>query len=117
MGEKNAQVADAAAKALADKNAAQEAEKQKKEAAERLQALIATPITPEDAKKQIADIEVNRAQLRIIRQKWQAQASQLQLQIMDINARIEAVDERLLALDMEGAVIFRRTLNEAKKED
>lgn len=87
------------------------AREQQEKAQAELERIINTPITQDEAKKQIADFEVNRAQLRIIRQKWATQATQLRLQLAELESRMSAVDERLLSIDMECSVVFRRTLN------
>lgn len=81
-----------------DVNAAQEA------ADAKFDALINSPLSKEDAEKELADNDINRMQLMTVRQKWQTQITQLQLQISNL-------DEQLHALEMERAVIFRRTLN------
>ena len=70
----------------------------------KLEELLATPLSEDEARKLFADQDVRRAQLGIIRQKWTAQITQLQLQVT-------ALDEELLALDLDRAVAFRRTLN------
>lgn len=69
----------------------------------KLEELLKTPLSREEAEKTFSDIEVRRAQLAIIRQKWSAQLTQMQLQIADL-------DQELLALDLDRAVAFRRTL-------
>ena len=84
------------------------AEEQKKdptpeEAEAEFQRTLQTPISREDAGKAFADIDVNRMRLLVVRQKWQAQMSQMTL-------RLQALDEQLTALDLERAVVFRRTL-------
>lgn len=68
-----------------------------------LQKALQTPISREDAEKAFADIDVKRMQLMVVRQKWQARLSQMTLQI-------QALDEQLTALDLDRAVVFRRTL-------
>lgn len=70
---------------------------------EKLQQLLKTPITKEEAEEAYADIEVRRCQLTVIRQKWMAQLQQLQL-------RLNGIDSALVALDLERAVVFRRSL-------
>lgn len=79
------------------------------EAEAEFQKTLQTPISREDAEKAFADIDVQRMRLLVIRQKWQARASQLALQIQDL-------DERLTALDLERAVVFRRTLIETEEK-
>ena len=71
---------------------------------EEFKKLIETPLTQADAEKELANNDINRMQLMTIRQKWQTQIMQLQLQTSNL-------DEQLRALEMERAVIFRRTLN------
>ena len=73
------------------------------------QKLIETPLSKEDAEKELSDNDINRMQLMTVRQKWQTQITQLQLQI-------SSLDEQLHALEMERAVIFRRTLNKAGEQ-
>lgn len=76
----------------------------REEADAKFQELINSPLSKEDAEKELADNDINRMQLMTVRQKWQTQITQLQLQISNL-------DEQLHALEMERAVIFRRTLN------
>lgn len=75
-----------------------------KDQQKKLEELLATPLSEEEARKLFADQDVRRAQLGIVRQKWTAQITQLQLQIT-------ALDEELLAIELDRAVAFRRTLN------
>lgn len=79
-------------------------QKSLEEADAKFQELINSPLSKEDAEKELANNDINRMQLMTIRQKWQTQITQLQLQISNL-------DEQLHALEMERAVIFRRTLN------
>ena len=79
-------------------------QKAREEADARFNKLINTPLTKEDAERDLANNDINRMQLMTVRQKWQTQITQLQLQISNL-------DEQLHALEMERAVIFRRTLN------
>ena len=67
------------------------------------QKVLQTPVSREDAEKAFADIDVQRMRLLVVRQKWQAQVSQM-------NLRLQALDEQLTALDLERAVVFRRSL-------
>lgn len=78
--------------------------KAREEADAKFQELINSPLSKEDAEKELANNDINRMQLMTVRQKWQTQITQLQLQISNL-------DEQLHALEMERAVIFRRTLN------
>lgn len=71
---------------------------------EELRKACEAPMTREEAEKAIAEIDVERCKLSIVRQKWMAQERQIQL-------NLAALDEQLLALDMDRAVVFRRTLN------
>lgn len=80
------------------------------EAEAEFQKTLQTPISREDAEKAFADIDVQRMRLLVVRQKWQAQATQL-------NLRLQALDERLTALDLERAVVFRRSLIEPAKAE
>ena len=79
-------------------------QKSLEEADAKFQELINSPLSREDAEKELANNDINRMQLMTVRQKWQTQITQLQLQISNL-------DEQLHALEMERAVIFRRTLN------
>lgn len=79
-------------------------QKSLEEADAKFQELINSPLSKEDAEKELANNDINRLQLMAVRQKWQTQITQLQLQISNL-------DEQLHALEMERAVIFRRTLN------
>lgn len=79
-------------------------QKAREEADAKFQELINSPLSKEDAEKELANNDINRMQLMTVRQKWQTQITQLQLQISNL-------DEQLHALEMERAVIFRRTLN------
>ena len=79
-------------------------QKSLEEADAKFQELINSPLSKEDAEKELANNDINRMQLMTVRQKWQTQITQLQLQISNL-------DEQLHALEMERAVIFRRTLN------
>lgn len=79
-------------------------QKAREEADAKFQELINSPLSKEDAEKELANNDINRIQLMTVRQKWQTQITQLQLQISNL-------DEQLHALEMERAVIFRRTLN------
>lgn len=79
-------------------------QKSLEEADAKFQELINSPLSKEDAEKELANNDINRLQLMTVRQKWQTQITQLQLQISNL-------DEQLHALEMERAVIFRRTLN------
>lgn len=81
-----------------------EGQESAKDADARFNELINSPLSKEDAEKELADNDINRMQLMTVRQKWQTQITQLQLQISNL-------DEQLHALEMERAVIFRRTLN------
>ena len=80
-----------------------------KDADAKFQELINSPLSKEDAEKELANNDINRMQLMTIRQKWQTQITQLQLQISNL-------DEQMHALEMERAVIFRRTLNKEGKK-
>ena len=84
-------------------------QKAREEADARFNELINSPLSKEDAEKELANNDINRMQLMTVRQKWQTQITQLQLQISNL-------DEQLHALEMERAVIFRRTLNKEGKK-
>lgn len=70
---------------------------------ELLREALQTPISQEEAEKAYADIEVRRCHLSVIRQKWVAQLQQIQLQLNDL-------DSKLIALELDKAVIFRRSI-------
>ena len=84
-------------------------QKSLEEADAKFQELINSPLSKEDAERDLANNDINRMQLMTVRQKWQTQITQLQLQISNL-------DEQLHALEMERAVIFRRTLNKEGKK-
>lgn len=75
----------------------------------KLEELLATPLSEDEARKVFAEQDIRRAQLGVVRQKWVAQITKLQLQVT-------AIDEELLALDLDRAVAFRRTLNTAEEK-
>ena len=97
---------------MADKadKAEQAKEPTPEEAEARFQETLRTPISREDAEKAFADIDVQRMRLLVVRQKWQAQVSQM-------NLRLPALDEQLTALDLERAVVFRRSLIEPSERE
>lgn len=78
-------------------------------AMEQLQKLLNTPLSKEDAEQVFADIDVRRAQLMVVRQKWSAELTQKQLQLA-------ALDEQLYALELDKAVAFKRTLIKKPEE-
>ena len=82
----------------------EELEKAQAEADAQFAKLLKTPITKEEAEKVLAENDVKKMQLMVIRQKWQAQVTQIQM-------NIAALDEQIYTLDMERAVVFRRSLN------
>lgn len=84
----------------------EEIQKAQAEADARFNKMLETPLTKEEAELALANNDVKRMQLAVVRQKWQAKVAQMQL-------NIASLDEQSLALDMERAVIFRRTLNKA----
>lgn len=73
--------------------------------------LIATPISKEEADKTFAEIDIKRTQLAIVRQKWLSQAEALRQQITQVQQRISMLDEDLLSIELDRAVVFRRALN------
>lgn len=75
---------------------------------EDLKALLNTYISKEDADKELSDIDVKKMNLLIIRQKWQTQVTQIQM-------NISALDEKILELDGAKAIVFRRALNTPDK--
>lgn len=73
-----------------------------------IRKLLDTPLSADDYRKAMADLDVDQAKLMIIRQKIVTQIDQLQL-------RLSQLDEQLGTGKMQAAVLFRRTLNvEAK---
>lgn len=73
--------------------------------------LIASPISKEEADKTFAEIDIKRTQLAIIRQKWLSQVEALRQQITQVQQKISMLDEDLLAIELDRAVVFRRALN------
>lgn len=90
---------------------AEEAKKLAAEANEQFEQLIATPLAKDEAEKALADLDVRRMQLTVIRQKWLAQVESIKQQANQVQQKIMALDEELYNTDLERAVIFRRTLN------
>ena len=88
----------------------QEAEAEAEAAAmEQLQKLLSTPLSREGAEQVFADIDVRRAELMVIRQKWSTELTQKQLELA-------ALDEQLYALELDKAVAFKRTLIKKPEE-
>ena len=87
-----------------DKEAAQAA------ADAEFQKMLSTPLSREDAEKELADIDVKKMQLAVVRQKWAAQITQIQLNLANL-------DEQALSLDMAKAMVFRRALNKPTASD
>lgn len=73
-----------------------------------IRKLLDTPLSADDYRKAMADLDVDQAKLMIIRQKIVTQIDQLQL-------RLSQLDEQLGAGKMQAAVLFRRTLNAEAK--
>lgn len=88
----------------AEKPTAEEAKKQFEE-------LIASPISKDEADKGLAEVDIKRTQLAIIRQKWLSQAEAARQQLTQIQQKISMLDEEILNIELERAVIFRRALN------
>lgn len=88
-------------------------EEQKKRKAEieakqaEFRKLLDTPIAEDEAKKALAENEVNRCRIRAI-------IRQCEEQVSDICREIEQAKTKLVELDGEDAIIHRRLLNEAK---
>ena len=74
------------------------------------QKMLSTPLPREDAEKELADIDVKKMQLAVVRQKWSAQITQIQLNLANL-------DEQALSLDMAKAMVFRRALNKPTASD
>lgn len=71
--------------------------------------LLDTPMGEEEARKAYADLDVDRMSLMVVRQKWQAQ-------ITDMQRRVQDLDLKLTDLDLRRAIIFRRALNQQPEE-
>lgn len=88
-------------------------EEQKKRKAEieakqaEFRKLLDTPIEEAEAKKILAENEVNRCRIRALIKQCETQVSEIYTQIEDAKAK-------LIDLDGEDAIIRRRLLNEAK---
>lgn len=70
----------------------------------KLLKILETPLTVDEAQKDLATNDVDRMKLLVVRQKWLTQRAQIEL-------NLAALDEQLRMLDMDRAVIARRTLN------
>lgn len=81
------------------------------EAKKQFEELIASPISKDDADKGLAEVDIKRTQLAIIRQKWLSQAEAARQQLTQIQQKISMLDEEILNIELERAVIFRRALN------
>ena len=71
-------------------------QKAREEADAKFQELINSPLSKEDAEKELANNDINRMQLMTVRQKWQTQITQLQLQISNLDEQLHACDSRLI---------------------
>ena len=69
-----------------------------------LQETLEKPLTQDEANQMFADLDVEKLRLNVIRQKWLTQIEQLKMQVSDL-------DTKLVALELNKAVVFRRTLN------
>lgn len=69
-----------------------------------LRKVLDTPISAEEYRKAVTDIEVDQAKLCVIRQKLVTQIGQLQLSI-------NRIDEQLGVGKMQLSVLYRRALN------
>lgn len=81
------------------------------EAKKQFEELIASPISKDEADKGLAEVDIKRTQLAIIRQKWLSQAEAARQQLTQIQQKISMLDEEILNIELERAVIFRRALN------
>lgn len=81
------------------------------EAKKQFEELIASPISKDEADKGLAEVDIKRTQLTIIRQKWLSQAESIRQQLTQIQQKISMLDEEILNIELERAVIFRRALN------
>lgn len=95
-------------KAIAEELKAKNEQAAQEKADAEFDKLLNTPMTKDEAEIALADIDIKKMQLAVIRQKWMAQITQTQL-------NIAALDEQMLSLDMERAMVFRRTLNTPAK--
>lgn len=98
---------------MAGQNQTEMTEEQKKRKAEieakqaEFRKLLDTPIAEDEAKKALAENEVNRCRIRAI-------IRQCEEQVSGISHEIEQAKTKLVELDGEDAIIRRRMLNEAK---
>ena len=80
------------------------------EAKKQFEELVASPISKSEADKGLAEVDIKRTQLAIIRQKWLSQAEAARQQLTQIQQKISMLDEEILNIELERAVIFRRAL-------
>lgn len=83
------------------------------EAKKQFEELISSPIGKDEADKALAEADIKRTQLAIIRQKWLAQAESVRQQLTQIQQKIAMLDEEVLNIELGRAVVFRRALNVA----
>ena len=81
------------------------------DAKKKFEELIASSISKDEADKGLAEVDIKRTQLAIIRQKWLSQAEAARQQLTQIQQKISMLDEEILNIELERAVIFRRALN------
>lgn len=96
-----AEVAESVKEAVAK---AAETQTEQEDENAKLLKVLETPLSMEDAQKDLATNDVDRMKLLVVRQKWMTQRAQIEL-------NLAALDEQLRMLDMDRAVIARRTLN------
>lgn len=117
MNEEQKEAMKAAAQEAIAAKAAESTETESAADEERkLQELVETPISKEDAEKAFADIDVKRMQLMVVRQKWVAQKDAILAQVNQVQLKLDQLDEALCQIEMEKAITFRRTLNGKPKE-
>lgn len=81
------------------------------EAKKQFEELISSPISKDEADKALAETDIKRTQLAIIRQKWLSQAEAIRQQLTQTQQKISMLDEEVLNIELERAVVFRRALN------
>lgn len=88
---------DRAAEIEAMKKAQAEAAERQKQMEAEFQKMISTPITDEEARKKLADIDIQMAQLRCIRLRKVAELNE--------------IDNQIQVATLDRNIVIRRTLN------
>lgn len=99
-----------------EQNATKEPTMTPEEAKKQFEELILSPISKKDADKGLSEVDIKRTQLAIIRQKWLSQAEAIRQQLTQIQQKVSMLDEEILNIELERAVIFRRALNTTAPE-